>query len=87
MANIVVETRSTDFVEFLVRLEAEAAGDDLFLDLGGAAEDRLDTVEMPELTNRVRVADRYSRRSRWAPSGQCEPQRSRGAIWAGDYPA
>jgi len=28
-----------DFVEGLVRLQAEAAGDDLFLDLGRAAED------------------------------------------------
>ena len=29
---------STDSLEVLVRLEAEAAGDDFFLDLGGAAE-------------------------------------------------
>jgi hypothetical protein len=34
--------RETGFVEVLVRLQAEAAGDDFFLDLGGAAEDRLD---------------------------------------------
>jgi hypothetical protein len=39
-SNIVLETECTDFVEFLVRLEAEAAGDDFLLDLGGAAEDR-----------------------------------------------
>jgi hypothetical protein len=30
---------STDFVEVLVGLQAEAAGDDFFLDLGGAAEE------------------------------------------------
>jgi len=38
-SNIVPESGSTDFVEDLVRLQAEAAGDDFFLDLGGAAED------------------------------------------------
>ena len=38
-SNIVPESGSTDFVEGLVRLQAEAAGDDFFLDLGGAAED------------------------------------------------
>jgi hypothetical protein len=38
------------FVEILVRLEAEAAADDLLYDLGGAAEDRLDATEPPELT-------------------------------------
>jgi hypothetical protein len=32
------EIGSTDFVEVLVGLQAEAAGDDLLLDLGGAAE-------------------------------------------------
>ena len=38
-SNIVSESGSTNFVEDLVRLQAEAAGDDFFLDLGGAAED------------------------------------------------
>jgi len=37
--NIVSETGSTDFVEVLVKLQSQAAGDDFFLDLGGAAED------------------------------------------------
>ena len=41
-SNIVSESGSTDFVEDLVRLEAQVAGDDFFLDLGGAAEDRHD---------------------------------------------
>ena len=41
MSNFVSESGSTSFVEGLVRLEAEAAGDDFFLDLGDAAEDRL----------------------------------------------
>ena len=36
--NIVLGTESTGFVEDLVRLEAEAAVDDIFHDLGGAAE-------------------------------------------------
>ena len=47
--NIMSETGSTDFVEFLVRLQAEASGDDFLLNLGGAAEDRLDAAEPPEL--------------------------------------
>jgi hypothetical protein len=42
LSNIVSESGRTDFVEDLVKLQAEAAGDDFFLDLGGAAEDRLD---------------------------------------------
>ena len=37
--NIVSESGSTGLVEGLVRLQAEAAGDDFLLDLGGAAED------------------------------------------------
>ena len=43
-SNIVSESGSTEFVEDLVRLQAEAAGDDFFLDLGGAAEDGPSTV-------------------------------------------
>src|SRR5580704_11739060 len=49
-SDIVPESRSTDFVAGLVRLEAETAADDLLLDLGGAAEDRLDADEAPEPT-------------------------------------
>jgi hypothetical protein len=37
-SNIVPESGSTDFVEDLVTLQTEVAGDDFFLDLGGAAE-------------------------------------------------
>ena len=48
--NIGLETRSTGSVECLVRLQAEAAADDLLHDLGGAAEDRLHAVKPPELT-------------------------------------
>ena len=47
-SSIVPESGSTDFVEGLVRLEAETAADDLLPDLGGAAEDRLDMAEPPE---------------------------------------
>jgi hypothetical protein len=54
--NIVSETGSTGFVEVLVRLQAEATGDDFLLDLGGAAEDRLDAAELPELTIGRRAA-------------------------------
>ena len=43
--NIVSESGSTGLVEGLVRLQAEAAGDDFLLDLGGAAEDRNDLTE------------------------------------------
>jgi hypothetical protein len=49
-SNFVSESGSTGFVEDLVRLQAEAAGDDFLLDLGGAAEGRLDPVESPEPT-------------------------------------
>ncbi len=49
-ANIPLGTGSTGFVDDLVRLQAEAAGDDLLHDLGGAAEDRLDVAKPPELT-------------------------------------
>jgi hypothetical protein len=48
--NIVSETGSTGFVKVLVRLQAEATGDDFLLDLGGAAEDRLDAAETSALT-------------------------------------
>jgi hypothetical protein len=58
------------FVESLVRLQAEAAGDDLLLDLGGAAEDRLDAAETPELTI---VAER---------SGLVFPLVKAGSIWS-----
>ena len=44
-SNIVSGSGSTNFVEDLVRLQAEAAGDDFLLDLGGAAEDRLHAPE------------------------------------------
>jgi hypothetical protein len=44
MANIALEAGSTRFVEDLVRLESEAPADDLFHDLGGAAEDRPDAA-------------------------------------------
>jgi hypothetical protein len=40
---------STDFVEVLVGLQAEAAGDDFFLDLGGAAEDVLNNVSVDKM--------------------------------------
>jgi hypothetical protein len=42
LSNFVPESGSTDFVNDLVKLQAEATGDDFFLDLGGAAEDRHD---------------------------------------------
>jgi hypothetical protein len=45
-SNVVSESGSTDFVESLVRLQAEAAADDLLHDLGGAAEDRLGAAEL-----------------------------------------
>jgi hypothetical protein len=38
-SNIPLEPSSTGYVENLVRLQAQAPADDLFLDLGGAAED------------------------------------------------
>ena len=69
-SNIVSESSSMGFVEGLVMLESEAAGDDFFLDLGGAAEDRLDTAEPPELTLWRR------------PSGLVLPPIKAGSIWS-----
>jgi hypothetical protein len=40
-SNIPLEPGGTGYVESLVGLQAEIAGDDFFLDLGGVAEDRL----------------------------------------------
>jgi hypothetical protein len=37
--NIMSESGTTGFVEFLAKLQAEASADDFLLDLGGAAED------------------------------------------------
>jgi hypothetical protein len=56
-SNIVSESGSTNFVEDLVRLEAEAAGDDLLLDLGGAAQDLLEAAVPPELVIAVEVSE------------------------------
>jgi hypothetical protein len=67
---IVSETRSTGFVEVLVRLQAEAAGDDFLLDLGGAAADRLEAAEPLELTI---VVER---------SGLVFPPVKAGSIWS-----
>ena len=53
LSNIALEPGSTSHVESLVKLQAEAAGDDFFLDLGAAAEDGLDAAEPPELTIEV----------------------------------
>jgi hypothetical protein len=41
------------FVEGLVRLQSKAAGDDFFLDLGGAAEDRHDRPGLGSADSRV----------------------------------
>jgi len=60
---------------------AEAAGDDLRLDLG-AAEARLDAAEPQTPQPRRKAAHWCPRRSRRVPSGQREPRRSPGAIWA-----
>jgi hypothetical protein len=49
-SNIPLQPSGTGYVENLVRLQAEAAADDFLHDLGGAAEDRLDAAEPPELT-------------------------------------
>jgi len=49
-SNVPLEPNSTGYVENLVRLQAEAAADDLLNDLGGAADDRLHAAELPELT-------------------------------------
>jgi hypothetical protein len=52
-SNIPLEPSSTGYVEILVRLQTEAAGDDFFLDLGGAAEDRLHAAVGPEAADRI----------------------------------
>jgi hypothetical protein len=55
--NIALGTGCTDFVNDLIRLQIKVASDDFFLDLGGAAEDRLDAAEPPQLTFVPRTAD------------------------------
>ncbi len=49
LSNSALEPGSTDNVESLVRLQAEAAGDDFLLDLGGAAKDG-QNFEIPSVT-------------------------------------
>ncbi len=63
-SNIGLGTEITGSVECLVRLEAEAAADDLLLDLGGAAEDRSDALSRQSSQSCRRAADWCSRRSR-----------------------
>ena len=58
-SNIVSEFGSTNFVECLVRLQTEAAGDDFFLDLGGAAEDRLNALSRAVSSPRRQGLDGY----------------------------
>jgi hypothetical protein len=55
LANISLEPASMDYVEGLARLQAEAAGDDFFLDLGGATEARQNLLAAEPL---VRLAVR-----------------------------
>ena len=71
-SNFVSESESTGFVEDLIRLQAEAAGDDFLLDLGGAAEDLLRAVDRPVRFSRVHACSprhpatgRSDRRERW----------------------
>ena len=52
-SNIALVIESTGFVEGLVRLETEAAGDDFLLDLGGAAEDPLHPAIEPGAADHV----------------------------------
>ena len=49
-SNFMSESESTGFVDDLIRLQAETAGDDLLLDLGGAAEARPPTRESAPLS-------------------------------------
>jgi hypothetical protein len=56
-SNIPLELSGTGYVENLLRLQAEAAADDFFHDLGGAAENRPDAAEPSEP------------QSRWSASG------------------
>ena len=82
-SNIVSESGSTNFAEDLVRLQAEATGDDFLLDLGGAAEDRLNAAEPPELTivaeNSGSMFPPVHGRT---PPGQRKPRRSCDVSWA-----
>lgn len=49
-SDVSLEPSGTGYAENLVRLQAEAAGDYFFLDLGGAAEAGMDAAESSELT-------------------------------------
>ena len=46
LSNISLEPGRTGYVESLVRLQAEAAGDDFLLDLGGAVEDEGERLKL-----------------------------------------
>jgi hypothetical protein len=60
LSNFVPESGSTDFVNDLVKLQAEATGDDFFLDLGGAAENQVgDEAFWAFEVNRDRVSVGY----------------------------
>jgi hypothetical protein len=50
-SNTPLEPGGTGYVENLVRLQAQAASDDPLHDLGGAAEDGLDTAKGPGVAN------------------------------------
>ena len=66
------------FAAVLVKAPGQAVASDLFHDLGGAAEDRLDTAEPPELTIAPEISGPGAPAGQGrAPSGQCEPRRSR----------
>jgi hypothetical protein len=84
--NIALETRSADFVEGLVRLQTEAAADDLLHDLGGAAEDRLDAVERPELTIVAESSGLGSCRSRPGSIWSARAAAFAGCDMGGDHP-
>jgi hypothetical protein len=58
---------NTEVVEILVRLQAEAAAGDLLLDLGGAAEDRLDAAAGSDMTGRHHITGRPLLRPSRAP--------------------
>ncbi len=64
LSNISLEPGRTGYVESLVRIQAQA--DDLLLDLGGAAEARLDAAEPPELT----IAESGGLAARRSPLGR-----------------
>ena len=70
------------FAAVLVKAPGQAVASDLFHDLGGAAEDRLDTAEPPELTIAPEISGPVLEPAKAGLHLASASRGGRGAIWA-----